>query len=65
MVGDQVGELSVQPEDIILRDQIVFEFATRMNKPIVMLLSGGFQFSNAKNIADSIKNLQDKFRVLG
>lgn len=65
MVGDHLGNLRVDPEDIILRDQLVFQFAADLDVPIVMMLSGGYQYSNAKNISDSIKNLQVKFQVLG
>lgn len=64
MIGDHLGNLRVKPEDIILRDEIVFQFAAEMDVPIVMMLSGGYQFSNAKNISDSIKNLHEKFQVL-
>ena len=64
MKGDRLGRLKVEPEDIIKRDEMVFEFAKDLKKPIMMLLSGGYQHSNAKNIAESIGNLQTKFRVL-
>lgn len=33
----------------------------RNNIPICMILSGGYQLINAKVIADSIKNLYNKF----
>jgi histone deacetylase 11 len=65
MKGDQLGNLNVEPEDIILRDEMVFSFAQKLDKPIIMMLSGGYQFSNARNISDSIKNLHEKFQVLG
>jgi histone deacetylase 11 len=65
MKGDRLGCLQVEPKDIITRDEIVFQFAQEKNVPIIMLLSGGYQFENAKNIADSIQNLNKKFKVLG
>ena len=65
MIGDHLGNLKVLPEDIIKRDQKVFEFSRKHDKPIIMLLSGGYQKENAENIADSIKNLHEKFHVLG
>jgi hypothetical protein len=34
------------------------------NVPICMVLSGGYQKINAKVIADSIKNLYDKFDTI-
>lgn len=39
------------------RDQIVFQTAFHAQIPIIMLLSGGYQQTNAKVIADSIINL--------
>ncbi|KAI2803118.1 Histone deacetylase 11 [Blomia tropicalis] len=42
---------------IIKRDEMVFMFAQHYNIPILMLLSGGYQRSNAQIIADSILNL--------
>ena len=65
MKGDDLGNLRVEPEDIILRDELVFEFAQKLDKPIIMMLSGGYQMANAQNISDSIKNLHEKFQVLG
>eukprot|EP00899_Mesostigma_viride_P016010 jgi/Mesvir1/2440/Mv22170-RA.1 len=55
--GDPLGRLSVTPEGVVRRDQIVFSWAASKNAPIVMLTSGGYQRSNAAVIADSIKNL--------
>jgi acetoin utilization deacetylase AcuC-like enzyme len=65
MKNDALGRLNVEPEDIIIRDEIVFELAQKKNVPIIMLLSGGYQMENAKNISDSINNLHRKFRILG
>jgi histone deacetylase 11 len=55
--GDPLGKASVSPEGVIRRDEIVFETAKRQGVPITMLLSGGYQKTNAAIIADSIENL--------
>jgi hypothetical protein len=49
---------------IIERDEIVFRIASQDFKvPIVMLLSGGYQQTNAPCIALSILNLVRKFNL--
>ena len=65
MVGDPLGELNLSEQGIIDRDELVFYFAYDVHKvPIVMLLSGGYQMSNAPVIAQSINNLCEKFNLL-
>ena len=65
MVGDPLGELNLSEDGVIQRDEIVFNFAYNVFKvPIVMLLSGGYQMSNAPCIARSIANLVEKFHLL-
>ncbi len=62
MRGDPLGKLNISPEGIIMRDELMFDFALRKYKvPIVMVLSGGYQMTNAPVIADSIENLIEKF----
>lgn len=62
MVGDPLGNLNISPEGIIMRDELMFRYAMEVyNVPIVMVLSGGYQKSNAPVIADSIENLTEKF----
>eukprot|EP00698_Gefionella_okellyi_P006878 TRINITY_DN1660_c0_g1_i1.p1 TRINITY_DN1660_c0_g1~~TRINITY_DN1660_c0_g1_i1.p1 ORF type:complete len:288 (+),score=44.67 TRINITY_DN1660_c0_g1_i1:236-1099(+) len=56
--GDPLGQLDVSEQGIIQRDEIVFREAMARNIPIVMLLSGGYQRSNAEVIAKSIDNLR-------
>ncbi|XP_022104034.1 histone deacetylase 11-like isoform X2 [Acanthaster planci] len=58
--GDPLGALSISPEGIIQRDQLVFEIARRRERPIPLLMvtSGGYQRNNASIIADSILNLR-------
>lgn len=56
--GDPLGNLSITPQGIIERDQIVFQEARKRNIPIFMLTSGGYQRRTARIIADSILNLQ-------
>lgn len=62
LAGDELGKLNISPQGVIERDEIVFKFATERNLPILMLLSGGYQKSNAEIIADSIINISKKFR---
>lgn len=59
--GDPLGGLSISAKGIVERDQIVFEKCIQNRIPIVMLMSGGYQYSNAEIIADSIKNLVQVF----
>lgn len=61
MEGDPLGRLQVTAEGVIERDEIVFRTALESKVPIVMLLSGGYQMSNAPAIAMSILNLSKKF----
>ena len=58
--NDPLGALSVSPQGIIKRDEIVFEAAKRKNIPIAMVTSGGYQHCTAQVIADSIVNLNEK-----
>lgn len=57
MSGDPLGLMSVSPQGIIKRDQMVFQRALKNKVPIVMLLAGGYQQANAPVIAQSIQNL--------
>jgi hypothetical protein len=41
----------------------MFKFAFDHKVPIVMILSGGYQMTNAPNIAESIANLVSKFNL--
>jgi histone deacetylase 11 len=59
--GDPLGALSISEEGIIKRDEMVFQVARDNEKPIVMLLGGGYQKSSARVIARSILNLRQKF----
>jgi len=61
--GDPLGALSISEEGIIKRDEMVFRAAFDRKKPIVMLLGGGYQKSNAGVIARSIINLRKKFSL--
>ena len=62
LIGDPLGDLNISKQGIIDRDDLVFEYAlTKMKVPIVMLMSGGYQQSNAPIIAESIRNLIDKY----
>ncbi|XP_060838041.1 histone deacetylase 11 isoform X2 [Rhopalosiphum padi] len=55
--GDKLGLLSITPEGIIQRDEMVFKLAQQNNIPLVMLTSGGYRKSTANIIAASLQNL--------
>lgn len=59
--GDPLGSMWISPQAVIERDELVFKAARTRNIPIVMLLSGGYQKSNAKVIADSISNIWNMY----
>ena len=50
-------------EDIIARDQRVFQHAAEADVPICMLLSGGYASQSAAVIAASIINLFSVFKL--
>ncbi|XP_068171514.1 histone deacetylase 11 [Antennarius striatus] len=56
--GDPLGGLSISPQGIVKRDEIVFRAARRRGVPILMVTSGGYQKKTARIIADSILNLR-------
>lgn len=58
---DPLGMLDVDSNSIVKRDELIFKFAFDNKIPIAMALSGGYQKSNAKVIAESIENLKTKF----
>lgn len=62
--GDPLGQLDVSEEGVIRRDELVFQACISRRVPVVMLLSGGYQKSNAEVIASSIRNLHAKFNLL-
>ena len=57
MSGDPLGMLDISAEGILKRDEMVFRWARDRKVPIAMVLSGGYQQSNAPAIASSIENL--------
>ena len=63
LAGDPLGLLSISEDGIIARDEKVFRMAMEHKIPIVMLLGGGYQKSNAAVIAKSILNLREKFKL--
>ncbi|GAA6225413.1 histone deacetylase 11 [Lates japonicus] len=58
--GDPLGGLSISPQGIVKRDEIVFRAARRRGIPILMVTSGGYQKKTARIIADSILNLNQQ-----
>jgi len=65
LAGDPLGGMEVSEGGVIQRDQMVFARALALKVPVVMLLSGGYQKSNAAIIARSIKNLFEEGLKLG
>jgi histone deacetylase 11 len=63
MKGDPLGQLNISPEGVIKRDELMFKMALDRKVPIVMVLSGGYQKTNAPNIAESIDNMISKFNL--
>ena len=63
MAGDPLGRLNISPEGMIKRDEAMFRLAFDNKVPIVMVLSGGYQITNAPNIADSIENIVKVFNL--
>lgn len=63
LIGDPLGGLSITEDGIIKRDELVFHYAHRHKVPILMLLSGGYQKSNAPIIAKSLININRKFNL--
>jgi histone deacetylase 11 len=59
--GDHLGRMNITPVGILKRDELVFDYARQNNVPLLMVLSGGYQKSNAEIIANSIINLTLKF----
>eukprot|EP00455_Lapot_gusevi_P047795 TRINITY_DN651_c0_g1_i11.p1 TRINITY_DN651_c0_g1~~TRINITY_DN651_c0_g1_i11.p1 ORF type:complete len:134 (-),score=9.14 TRINITY_DN651_c0_g1_i11:161-562(-) len=64
LIGDPLGVMDISAEGIVARDELVMELALTRRIPILYLLSGGYQKSNARVIADSIKNLNQKFHLI-
>ncbi|XP_074190202.1 histone deacetylase 11 isoform X3 [Rhinolophus sinicus] len=55
--GDRLGGLSISPQGIVKRDELVFRTVRGRQVPILMVTSGGYQKRTARIIADSILNL--------
>jgi len=55
--------LNISAQGIIQRDEYIFGLALERKIPISMVLSGGYQMSNAKIIANSIENLINHYNL--
>ena len=64
MAGDPLGGMQLSAEGIVQRDEIVFDACLGRDIPIVMVLSGGYQTTNAACIAASLANLHAKHGIL-
>jgi len=58
--GDCLGKMSLTPEGVIQRDELVFKTCIEQKIPICMLLSGGYQKVNAEVISKSILSMHNK-----
>ena len=63
LAGDPLGHCSVAAEDVVARDQRVWQHAADAGTPLCMVLSGGYARQSASVIAQSIANLFDEFRL--
>lgn len=62
MRGDRTTRVNeILPEDIIARDEFVFQQATQRNIPIISLFSGGYAPDCADVIGRSLENVINKF----
>ena len=62
MRGDRTTRVNeITPEDIIARDEFVFQHATQRNIPIISLFSGGYAPDCADVISASLENVINKF----
>ena len=61
--GDPLGNCCVSAEDVVTRDQQVWQYAADKQVPICMLLSGGYARHSAQVIAASIANLFRTFKL--
>ena len=64
MAEDPLGAMNISANGIIKRDELVFQECLTRKVPVVMVLSGGYQYNNAPCIADSITNLISKFNLM-
>lgn len=58
--GDLLGQLNISEQGVIKRDELVARFGQKNQIPVLMVLSGGYQKSNAKVIAESLANILGK-----
>ena len=63
--GDPLGYLTVSPEGVVARDEMVWQAALDHGVPVVQLLSGGYTSASTPVIASCIKNLFDRFNLGG
>lgn len=63
LAGDPLGQFRVSAQGIIKRDEMVFAYAFENKAPVTMLFGGGYLPEDAGIIADSIENLDRKFRL--
>lgn len=59
--GDEVGLLSLSPDDVVERDLFVIGELRRRNIPVVMLLSGGYSPQSYRVIAESVTTILERW----
>lgn len=52
---DPLTEIKISADAILKRDKMVFDFAKKINIPIIMTLSGGYHEDSAEIVSESIK----------
>lgn len=62
---DPLGRMSVTKDGIIERDSFMFSQAIANQKPILMVLSGGYSAESADIVGISIENILKKFNLVG
>ncbi|GLC37260.1 hypothetical protein PLESTB_001142700 [Pleodorina starrii] len=66
LAGDPLGRLDMSAAGVVERDEMVWAWARNVARaPVVMTLSGGYTKQSANVIAESIRNLFEKFDLAG
>lgn len=63
LINDPLGSCRVSSDGILKRDETVFNFASEVEAPIAMVLSGGYAKGNAMIVSRSLINLIKKFNL--
>ena len=58
---DPLGQMKLDKEAVVKRDELVFSYAEINEIPVLMLLSGGYSEESLEVVGESILNLVEKF----